>query len=130
MATEVNFEWTWTGYVGGVFLGEPEIFVTADVRRDGEVFVTGVEIVEFPMKQDADGKWFRGTALTVRLDGSDDAFSLALFAKIKADLEIDRAFIERAIEHACEENEGDDELLWDRPRRPSLAEIYGAPSRL
>ena len=100
MATEVNFEWTWTGYVGGVFLGEPDITVTADVDSDGEVRVTAVSIIDKPMVRDAQGKWVRGKQQIVSLDDSDDAFALALFAKIKADLEIERAFIERAIEEA------------------------------
>ena len=123
MATEVKFEWTWTGYVGSAFLGEPDISVTADVHRDGEVFVTGAALIETALAKNAQGKLVRVNKQTVQLDGSDDAFSLALFAKIKADLEIEQSFIERAIE------ESGDDADSTRARR-SPAAYYGAPSRL
>ena len=122
MATEVNFEWTWTGYVGGAFLGEPDISVTADVDSDGEVRVTAVSIIDAPLTKNAGGMWVRGKQQIASLDDSDDAFALALFAKIKSDLEIDQAFIEHAIEEATAHTPAG--------RRRSLADIYGAPSRL
>ena len=106
MATTVQFEWTWTGYVGAAFLGEPDISVTADVHSDGEVHVTGVSIIDTPTTQ-VDGKWVRGKQQIVSLDDAHDAFSLALFAKIKADLETEKGFIEKAIDHAADDGEGD-----------------------
>lgn len=123
MATEVNFEWNWTGYVAGAFIGEPDISVAADVHRDGEVFVTGVALIETALAKNAQGKLVRVNKQNVQLDGSDDAFSLALFAKIKADLEIEQSFIKRAIE------ESGDDADSTRARR-SPADYYGAPSRL
>ena len=136
MSTEVKLEWTWTGYVDTAFLGEPEIFVTADVHSDGVVLVTGVSIIDTPLTQDAQGKWVRGKQQIVQLDGSDDAFSLALFARIKADLEIDRAFIEQAIEEAGDDA-GDFYMSGGRKRCPDEwrenqldAQESSAPSRL
>lgn len=100
MSTQVKFDWTWTGYVGGVFLGEPYVSVTCDVTSDGEVFVTGVTIIE---------GWKNPPEIKVCLDESDDAFALALFAKIKADLEIEQAFIERALDKAGFDDDGDND---------------------
>lgn len=108
MTTEVKFEWTWTGYVGGAFLGEPDISVTADVHRDGEVFVTGVTIIEGRTNP---------PEIKVCLDESHDAFALALFAKIKADLEIQQSFIEKAIEESGDDS-GDFYMSGGRKRCP------------
>lgn len=103
MTTTVKFDCTWTGYVGAAFLGEPDVSVTADVHSDGEVHVTGVAI------KDRQGN--------VELGASHDAFSIALFSKIKADFEADKAFLEEARDKASDDV-GDFYMSGGRKRCP------------
>jgi hypothetical protein len=92
MAREATIDWTATVGINGVTVIENDVRVSVSVHGDGEVFVDDIRLT----------KWDSATGqyLYVPFNSDGDPFNEAAFIKLKANLEADAGFCEKACDEA------------------------------